>query len=274
MLKRVLGLALSLLLIQQGYAWNSKGHKLVAAIAYEHLTPQAKQQTLKYLKSAGRVYHPLNFVESATWLDTIRYRSINWYDNYHYINIPFTRDGQSLPNIPAVNVVSGIHNAEAVLTSKYTTSFDKGLALRILIHIVGDIHQPMHAVSLASHQYPEGDRGGNLYLINAQPIAKNLHEYWDNGAGYLLKSNPTLQYHLKAEARHLSKQTPCDAHALNSGPTQWAAESNAIAKNFSYKILEGNHPSGDYQTQSEQIVKQRIILAGCRLANELNKIYG
>ena len=83
----------------------------------------------------------------------------------HYIDIPFSSDGTALPAIDHTNAVWGINHAISILNSNKSNAGDKKLALRLLIHVVGDIHQPLHAVTRVSSQLPEGDLGGNLFPL-------------------------------------------------------------------------------------------------------------
>jgi len=254
------------------FAWNAIGHQMVAAIAYQQLDKQAKTKVGRYLAATNKVYRPLGFVESSTWLDTIRYKDINWYDKLHYINIPFTRDGTPLPAVPDMNVVWGVQQSISILKSRYTNSFDKGMALRILIHIMGDLHQPLHTVSLVSHNIPNGDKGGNMYYINALPLANNLHKYWDSGAGYLVKRPPTSKASVKTLSKQLAAAYPCQKEQVIS-VSSWVAESNQLARTVAYAIPEGEKPSMQYQLTAQSLTRQRIALAGCRLAAVLNEVF-
>lgn len=147
------------------YAWNAAGHKVVAQIAYDNLSPKAKDMCYKYLRSHRYNTPNSSFVSASTWMDDIRWREVYWYDVMHYIDIPFSSDGTRLPPVESTNAIKAIKQARAVLTSKKTTPSDKKLALRMLIHIAGDIHQPLHAVTHVSAQHPKGDLGGNLFFL-------------------------------------------------------------------------------------------------------------
>lgn len=251
------------------FAWNAQGHKLVAQIAYDNLTPQAKRLCNQYNRALNKVYPTGGFVASATWMDYIRTKDIYWYDALHYINIPFSKDNTPLIAVQPVNAVSGIKQATAVLSSKKSSQADKGLALRMLIHLVGDLHQPLHAAALVSRTHPQGDRGATLFAIGKNPYANNLHHYWDIGGGAFqgrAKKKP-----LQVRARLLEKQMPCNWADTQNKPEQWAKESHQLAVTQAYSLNPGAVPSGAYQRNTQQIAQKRVALAGCRLAALLNQ---
>src|SRR5215213_4901662 len=150
--------ALLLMLISShSYAWNAMGHLVVAQIAYDHLTPQVKRAVNQYNQSLNTGGSKLSFIMAGPWLDTLRVNGIPWFNNLHYIALPFSVDKTPLTPVQNINVIRGVKQAVTVLASKYTTDADKGLALRILLHIVGDLHQPLHTATRVSRGFPRGD---------------------------------------------------------------------------------------------------------------------
>ena len=146
------------------------------------------------------------------------------------------------------------------------------MALRIILHIVGDIHQPLHAVTKVSHNYPQGDRGGNLVLLQKNRIAPNLHAYWDRGAGLWSTHHHYSSRQIKTIAKRLESKYPCSLQKnTDLDPMHWALESHQIAINLAYHSLpSANQPSLEYQQKAQQQSQERVALAGCRLANLLN----
>lgn len=167
-------------------AWNALGHQLVAQIAYDHLSTHARKVCNQYNQAMDKVYKPQSFTNAAVWLDTLRYQGINWFSTMHYVDLPFSPDGSEEPLPPEINAVWAIEKSRTTLLNKYATDFDKGVALRVILHVVGDLHQPLHASTCVSADFPQGDRGGNLMRLQKNPIGKNLHSYWDKGGGFLL----------------------------------------------------------------------------------------
>lgn len=252
-------------------AWNATGHKLVSQIAVNQLS---KKQTA-YLNDLNHAldskYPPMSLVNAAIWLDVIK-RYDNSLDPYHYINLPFSTEGLRLPNVAKVNAVYAINRAIHSLNSCKSTTFEKGFNLRILLHVVGDLHQPMHAVSQVSKDYPFGDMGGNLYPLGKNPVAQNLHGYWDRAGGLLSPPTPMNALAIKKLAKKIESRWPCKVAQKNSGPEVWAQESHAIARSISYGIRKNKPPNAVYKNEVQRISEQRIALAGCRLATQLRAL--
>lgn len=257
---------------QASYAWNQLGHKLVAQIAYHYLTPHTKQVLTPYLQAAANVYGPRSWVNIGPWLDS--FRDINQPDLrlMHYINIPFSRDNTVLRAPKPMNVVVAIENAKTVLKNPNASLVNKGFNLRVLIHLVGDIHQPLHAVTEYSRRLPRGDLGGNLFYLKRNPYGFNLHSYWDNGGGLLKPRKRYSASLINKKAHQLEQRYPCHPDSINLEPAAWAQESFVIAKEKAYQIKLKEKPSREYSTMVKQLSEQRIALAGCRLAGLLNNI--
>ena len=265
----VLALILSLF-SSMALAWNGTGHRLIAQIAYDYLNPQAKSMCSDYLRLDSNSSLESKFVATSTWLDSVRKATRYHLDPLHYIDIPFSTDGTELPKIKAMNALTAIQRAVKVLSSTQEVSpFIKDFHLRVLLHVVGDIHQPLHTVTKVSHDLPQGDQGGNLFILAANPVGGNLHQYWDNGGGALLL---TKSSGIQAMAKELEAKWPCDINARLGKPKQWIKQSNRIAKRTVYKLHPHTSPNRVYQLKAQKIAKRQIALGGCRLAKMLNQI--
>lgn len=268
-MKRIIYIATLYFWILNCLAWNAQGHQVIAQIAYDNLTPAAKETCHKYLYWDAKESFNAEFIAAATWLDQIKLKNVHWYDTFHYIDIPFSNDGSVLPPIETTNAVWGIKNAISILsTNKKVTAADKRFALFILIHLVGDIHQPLHAVTKVSHELPEGDRGGNLFPLGENDIANNLHQYWDNGAGFFTEHYELSQ--IENKARLLEKKWPCSLIKTQENLDQWAKESHRLAVNQAYQINPKEIPSPQYQLSTQKVIQKQTVIAGCRLAALLN----
>ncbi|KTD08165.1 S1/P1 nuclease [Legionella jamestowniensis] len=254
------------------YSWNSLGHRLVAQIAYHHLNSHAKQLLNHYNHALDKVYRPQSLVNAAAWLDSLRYQNDLWMGQRHYIDIPFSVDGTELIEPCEINAVTAIVLAKQLMQDSSVTVFEKGFSLRILLHIIGDIHQPLHAVSQFSIAHPKGDKGGNLFPLKDNPVATNLHAYWDKGGGWLNTNKHYNAAQLSKIARHIEKHWPCHLQQMNLDPMLWAQESHQLAVQKAYQIRPGQRPSNAYQRMVKNTAEQRIALAGCRLAALLNQI--
>lgn len=269
-MKRVLCIVL-LLINCNIYAWNALGHEIVAQIAYDNLSERAKQKCDEYIRTNDYFPASPSFVAAAPWLDKIRGDDIHWFDNLHYINIPFSFSAkQTLPPINEKNVLFGVTQAIAVLDSAQTSAADKALNLRILIHLVGDIHQPLHTATKVSRRLPKGDKGGNLLILGRNPVGRNLHQYWDNGGGFLKGRNKVDR--VKSKALQLERSWPCELSKAKIQPEEWINDAHQIALDTAYSMTSGKIPSKRYKLKTEEITQQQLSLAGCRLAAILNRV--
>jgi len=154
--------------------------------------------------------------------------------------------------------------------------FEKSMMARYLIHVVGDVHQPLHASSFFDDEkFKNGDEGGNLFLINYSENITNLHKLFDSGIGSLSDSsqrplNKTSLENLKKQARLFMKELPknnLSEFYSNTNFSDWIEESHEIDQDFIYKNIKFNlTPSEEFINASLIIVKRRITLGGYRLA--------
>ena len=233
------------------FGWNAVGHRLIAQIAYDHMTLHTKQVCNQYNRALDKVYKPQSLIQAAVWLDTLRYQDISWFAVMHYVDIPFSVDESPLPVLAEINALWAIEKATNLLLNKYPTDFDKGIALRVL-----------------SAAYPEGDRGGNLVPLPDNPVANNLHAYWDRGAGLLNAKKHYSQTQMTELSARIEQLWPCEVTSIDINPKKWANESHELAVKNAYQWPINNN----YQEKAQRISEQRIALAGCRLAALLNKI--
>lgn len=292
------------LLPLRAFAWHDMGHMLVAQVAYLRLTPAAKERVDKLLVTpesrrplihlcAGfyraatceKTYDPVTI---AVWMDDFRGDSLNGeYDNWHYINYsPFFDGIPARTNVgpEPVNVLNRIN--WAVNTLRRGTGRDRTDAetLGFLYHLVGDVHQPMHATTRYTAALPDGDSGGNLFRLKAAEgsPATSLHFFWDAAAGAFGYEEPrrpldaAARARLRALAEELLKAEGADSlrEAADLEPLHWVMESNKLAREVAYAdIREGETPSRAYTERAQRLVRRRITLGGLRLAGLLNMLF-
>src|SRR5262245_9995730 len=147
-------------------AWGPIGHRTVAQVAENHLTPKAKREIAKLLG-------PATLADVAYWADEIRYLPERKKgDPWHYISIDDTETLASTVRNPNGDVVEAIERMEATLRDPKATPNDRAEALKFLVHFVGDVHQPLHVGRRA-------DAGGNKIEITLNGEKNNLHWAWD-----------------------------------------------------------------------------------------------
>ena len=283
----------SLLLPHSARAWGGAGHQLIAAEAYRQLTPEAKAQTFAVLKAHPdfakwtNAYHPnasydlaaYVFMRSANWPDEIR-KSDNLYDHpeWHYVDYPlraphfaFEPDAQ-----PANNVLFGLAECEKTLRDTSARPADRAAMLSYLIHLVADVHQPLHCESWFNAAYPNGDRGGNDFYVKPENLGVGLHGIWDGLLGSTL--NPRLQWNTAIEFQAKFPRPALTELATHTTPQAWSLESRQLAIDLGY--LRGNLPGGtsretapplpaDYLKNAKIVAEKQGALAGYRLADEI-----
>lgn len=266
----------ALLFSQQSFAWNFIGHAVIAQVAYDQLTPKAKQQVNLLVKVLGHEYPNVkSFQDLASWADSIKQDGVTEFNDWHFIDRGFSPTNMRLPYYPQENVAWAIQqNQQTLATAK--NPFDQALALAFLSHFVGDIEQPMHCITRVTTAHPKGDQGGNLYPIQIS-YATNLHSLWDQGAGlYIYDPNKSVPQQIQRLTQQIEQQYPekiFTKELSDPNPHRWAESSFYIAKDFAYTTPSGKAPSAEYIAKAQQIVLQQSALAGYRLAGILNKTW-
>jgi len=304
-------------------AWSPTGHMVIGEIAKECLSNNALARCTELIpvkvppqkvavaavsdrrpsssSTTGGRRPPLqdvslrtgSFVTACCWADDVRSNADR---EVHYIDIAFSADGTT-PQVATAskNIVRTLEDCVAVLKNPRASKTDRATKLRYLLHLVGDIHQPLHAASRCTDEQPGGDRGGNDFPVVG---AANLHSYWDGGVG-LLKTTIARPLTADGVAKIAALKAQCVAALpetvaavydrrpstlITTGghrpPLQgadfaaWAQESHELAKSTAYADLEPHDtPSAAYVTNAQRVVRERVALAGYRLAALLNEIF-
>jgi hypothetical protein len=165
------------------YAWNAMGHRIIGEIAYERLTPAAKTKVDQLINYLANAYpYSSNFQTANGWADYIKQDGIRTFDSWHFYNQPYSVDNAKTYPPAAENLPWAIDQAYNILKNPAANQFEKAFFLRFLLHFTGDAHQPLHCINRFSKNFPEGDKGGNLFLTQNKHYS-NLHAYWDDGLG-------------------------------------------------------------------------------------------
>lgn len=290
-MKPLLALAVVLALPFPAFSWGAGGHMMTARIAYTRLNRNAQAQVDRLVKirinPAGVTANSLNFVSASHWADDLRpFSEFDFLKELHFVDQPFTTDGTPLPqNLPEKNIITALNQYVDVLKNS-TNDEERALALRLIIHFVGDIHQPLHCATRVTAANPEGDRGGNLFSIRVRKNRKlqksNLHSYWDGGIGSFPKTGPNFAppplRQIPPAAAIIARKFPATNDAWKvGGPLgfdQWAAESKELAIGTAYRnIRENQVPSNRYNQAALRVAERRVAWGGYRLAALLNSIW-
>jgi hypothetical protein len=287
------------------YAWDELGHRVVARIAWDQLTPAARAGVVRQLMHA-----PANsgipalaanvmdadrgrelFVMAAVWPDIIRSSSSvgNRYAhaNWHYVNFFWE---QRVPGGPAIDhpdrtdgdLLKQLPQLAATLADPAASDSARSLALAWVLHLVGDAHQPLHNSARITPQDPQGDRGGNLFLLGGLYPRSNLHGYWDGIIGF---SEPWRAgdrdeaAYVGRVAAGLERRYPAAwsrTRLLPGEYERWSREGVAIAQRTLYPawLVRGQPAPERYQAIAWSTAQPRLALAGYRIAELLNRVFG
>ena len=283
---RAAAFTLSILLLTPAtaLAWDDTGHLLVSQIAYERLTPAAKAKVdalAKTIRFCGKTYDGTTL---GAWMDDIK--SDSTHDDLRvclYTDIPIFDGTPPDPKMePAQeNAVARILWATDALRKGLGSDKKDAELVAYLYHLVGDIHQPLHAATRVTATNRDGDAGGNEFKLAGLPEVDNLHYYWDSAAGSFHFWSPSRpldareRRRLDAYAKSIVAANPAEAmpEARELDPQKWAQESNELARTVVYALAENSTPSPAYEAKAQTVARRRIALAGYRLANLLNSIF-
>jgi len=304
-------LAVALCLPQSGLAWDATGHELVAGVAWDTMTPAARQKAIDILNAAGDDTcipdlfptdgRPLAerqrefFMRVATWPDVIRNGKCQAFSrpNWHFIDRFWegvsggtgNKAPKDRPDIP----MASENAVESLKVFRHTVACDlapcgsdgqRAMDLAWTLHLVGDIHQPLHDSGRASSAHPDGDQGGNLFPLGTGAHPPKLHGLWDGivKSSVPLKSGETSATSIAYLDRVIGTFTQDHPRAgvtagqLESGDFDaWSREGFETAKQSVYPAtLHEKQPAPSaYRTAAFKIADAAIALGGYRLADVL-----
>lgn len=203
----------------------------------------------------------------------IGYTDTAMHKYWHFVDRPFSQDGTPLQDPPVPNAETQINALRLVLASAESEEALKSYDMVWLMHLVGDVHQPLHATARFTSTQLEGDDGGNGVKICNPSCGGNLHSFWDDLPGTERKLDAAIA---PAMAYGRSLLAAPAASANNLTTAVWITESFNAAKSKVYRtpIGAGVGPftiTPAYRTAASKLARQRVALAGARLAKILNK---
>ena len=313
---RLAGFALLFLFNLNLFAWNGTGHMTVAELAWRKLSSGERKTVSQLLQAHPHYAELLNtnvprnverdewvFLQAATWPDMVRpsrgatpkpeHITVYHRSEWHYVNLPFVAAWDRATIDPSAhqpkttNIIERLGVLEKILKTKETPAPDRAVALCWYLHLMGDLHQPLHAVAWFSPEFPTGDMGGNLVAIKPQSMPVRLHSFWDDllgtGESYtfidhtavMIEANPLLE---KAKLKELK------AHRTYR---TWAEESADYAEAFAYldgqlrhAVYRDTTSAADvpdlnlgYEANAHSVAQRRVAAAGVRLGQKLKAIF-
>ena len=248
-------LVCSILLVSpKAYSWGKIGHRVVGEIAERNLDSSAKKGIKELLdgETLARV---------ANYPDEIRSdRKYDYTGPWHYTSIPTGKTYFDQKRNKDGDIIDALFRMDEILKDPKKSKEDKAFALKFMVHLVGDLHQPLH-VGLAE------DRGGNNVRVRWFKAESNLHTIWDENVIDFQQLSYTeytdfLNRYSKDEMKEFSK-----GHFLD-----WAKESQDL-RSIVYDTGGSENLSYEYQYKTKPVIEDRLRKAGIRLATVLNNIF-
>ena len=235
--------------------WSETGHRTVGKIAEKYLKSSTKRKIKKLLKGQS-----LAFV--STYADDIKSdKRYNDFYTWHYVNMPLDSNYEDSEKNPKGDLATGIAYCKKIIADENSSDVDKAFYLKLLIHFIGDLHQPMH-VGLAE------DRGGNDFKLQWFFKDTNLHRVWDKE---MINSYNMSYFELAENADVLSKK---QIKAIQKGTIiDWINETHVLTNKIYDTVKEGDNLRYRYSYDHFKTVRSQLQIAGIRLAKVLNELF-
>ncbi len=235
--------------------WGPTGHRTVGAIAESYLSPEVKQIIDDILDGQS-----LALV--STFADEIksddRYKE---FSPWHYVNFPFDSTYEKSPKSEKGDIIVAIKKCVEVLKNKEATKDDKAFYLKMLVHFMGDLHQPLH-IGLAD------DRGGNTFQVQWFNEGVNLHWVWDEK---IIEKFGMTYTELAQNTQKLSQE---ELDSIQKGSVEdWMYESRTLCLDVYDHTKVGEKLSYEYMYRYTHVVRNQLQKGGIRLGAMLNSIF-
>lgn len=256
-MRRLLALLLATSFTLSASAWGPKGHDVVAYVAENNLSKRALKRVEAILDGKSMVY-------VANWLDNASHTPEYAYTKtWHYVNVEPSEGSYSQSQLePKGDVVTAVNSIVERLKSGELTVEEERVELMMLIHLVGDMHCPMHA----GHK---SDRGGNGTQVKYFGKNKNLHSVWDSE---IVESAHRWSY--SEWQQNIDRANKKQQKMLTQGtPNDWIEETVLLAHDIYERSTIGGNLSYDYVAYYAPVIEQQLLKGGLRLAKLLEEIY-
>ena len=252
-MKKIATLFLLLSISYLTFGWGQTGHRVTGHIAHKYLNKKAR-------KAIDRILGGQSLSMASTWMDEIRSDStFDYMTDWHWVTIPDGTTYEASTKNPNGDIIQTLERIVGELKSGKLTPVQEAERIKILIHLVGDIHQPLHV--------GRADRGGNDIKVQWFRTDSNLHRVWDSD----MIDGTQLSYSEFAESLILPPDST-RRQLQQASVRDWATESMTFRTQI-YDI--GNGRLGySYSYKNIDTVRQQLMQAGIRLAGLLNDIYG
>jgi hypothetical protein len=255
---------LPLAFASSAHAWGAAGHAIVGELAQSYLARRTQVEIAKLLPGGERL------ADIANWADDYRKQCLNT-GGWHYVNIPIAAasydPARDCPEAKGC-VISATERALAILADPSSSTEDRSLALRLVVHFIGDLHQPLHSGDRADH-------GGNDVRVRFAGRSANLHSVWDyeliSWTGRSVPDYVAMLAHslTASEARRFKR----------GGVREWAIEAQRVARRVYARLPKPGENAGpielgdDYASAALPTLDEQLLRAGVRLAAALDAAF-
>ncbi|PST85315.1 S1/P1 Nuclease [Pedobacter yulinensis] len=240
-------------------AWGMLGHRIVGEVASSYLQPKARKAIIAFMGHES-------LAMSANWADFIKSdTSFNYLNNWHYVNLPADLNQAGIYSVlkadKGPNVYTKIPEMIRQLKDPRSTAEQKRFALRLLVHLIGDVHQPMHTAR-------KEDLGGNRVNVTWFGQRSNLHRVWDEQ----LIDYQQLSYTEYARAINAPSAAQLTSWR-KTGLEEWVWESYQVCNRIYSMTPPDSKLSYRYNFDFVESLNTQLLKGGIRLAQVLNEIY-
>jgi len=241
--------------LSKKYMWGQNGHRVVGDIAADYLTPETREEI-------DRVLGHESMAIASTWMDKIKSDpAYDYTHDWHWVTIPDGMTYEDTEKNPNGDLINSIRTFIEELKSGSLSAKEEKKKLRMLIHLVGNIHQPLHVGN-------GEDRGGNTTKVEWFDEGSNIHRVWDS---HMIDYTELSYTELSAAINHPSDQQI--KKWQETSVLDWAYEAIELREQV-YDLPEDHEIGYKYQYKNRDLLDRQLLKGGVRLAGILNDIYG
>jgi len=276
-------------------AWSGAGHEVIATLAWRELSAETKTNVTELLRNhpdyekwqasysgdSGVDLPAFIFMRASIWADEIR-RHGSPYDHPHWHSVNYPLEPPAFPMEagpkPNDDALYGIGQCEKFLSDAKAPPQERAVYLAWVIHLISDLHQPLHCASLFNNNFPLGDKGGNDLYIKPGASGINLHTFWDGLLGTSGDVHSQVNYAVQIQSEHPRKSL--NELKTAKTPREWSLEGRGVAieKAYLHGKLNGSTradialplPEG-YSREAKAVAEKQAALAGYRLADKIQQ---
>lgn len=253
-----LGLLFTLLVTAPAWGWGKTGHRVTGAIAERYLSGAARAEVEAILGVE-------DLAEASTWPDFMRADPDEFWQKtsypWHWVTVPPGKHYSDVGAPPEGDAIAALARFRRIVVDENASLEERRLALRFIVHLVGDLHQPLHAGN-------GRDAGGNRFAVTFFGEPRNLHSVWDSG----IIDGEQLSYSEMAEWLDRRITPERLAEWQETDPVVWATESTVIRDTI-YPPEDERDLRWAYVYAHRDTVRTRLMQGGVRIAAYLNEIF-